>query len=120
MTGSAQPNCDQRTDRAQQIAALNDELRNSGVGGLIMVTQGVRRLDGFNSLELMRALRTFDEFDEDNDPHGERDFGHLTLADQELLWKIDYYDKEIAFGSRDPANPDVTTRVLTVMLASEY
>jgi hypothetical protein len=37
-----------------------------------------------------------------------------------LFWKIDCYDRELHFGSPDPADPTVTTRVLTLMLASEY
>jgi len=31
-----------------------------------------------------------------------------------------YYDKELQYGSENPADPAVTTRILTLMLASEY
>ncbi|MEZ0085203.1 hypothetical protein ABIF72_007701 [Bradyrhizobium japonicum] len=31
-----------------------------------------------------------------------------------------YYDKECEFGSEDPADPEKTMRVLTLMLAIEY
>ena len=37
-----------------------------------------------------------------------------------VFWKIDAYDRALQSGSEDPANPAVTRRVLTIMLASEY
>ena len=55
-----------------------------------------------------------------NDPYGEHDFGALTVAGVRLLWKIDYYDAGMTGGSPDPADPSVTTRVLTLMLAHEW
>lgn len=36
------------------------------------------------------------------------------------MFKIDYYDKELQFGSPDPADPTVTERIITTMLAAEY
>lgn len=106
--------------RAEAIAQLNDQLRRHGKGGSVMVTRGVQFLQGFCPLALHAALAHYDGFDADNDPHGERDFGDITLFGADLLWKIDYYDKALQYGSDDPANPDVTHRVLTIMLASEY
>lgn len=106
--------------RGERIAQLNDQLRKRGFGGQIMVTRGVMSLSGFNPVTLQKALRDYASFDADNDPHGERDFGDLDYAGAELLWKIDYYDPELVWGSSEPADPTVTSRVLTVMLASEY
>ena len=60
------------------------------------------------------------EFNGDDDPHGERDFGVFEHQGQKLFWKIDYYAHDMMHGSPDPADPAVTCRVLTVMLASEY
>jgi hypothetical protein len=59
-------------------------------------------------------------FNADNDPEGEHDFGALQMADDNLFWKIDYYALDLNSGSPDPSDNSVTTRVLTVMLASEY
>lgn len=122
MSGSEQTNFAIRNEvpRAEAIARLNDKLRTSGCGGHIMVTRGTSTLDGFNTAELMAALRHYDGFDPDNDPHGERDFGDLTLWGEDLLWKVDAYDTSMKYGSPDPADERVTTRVLTVMLSSEY
>lgn len=106
--------------RAEAIAQLNDQLRQQGKGGIIVVTRGVMALAGFDALAVTLALASYQGFDSDNDPHGERDFGDLKLFDADLLWKIDYYDLNLEFGSDDPADASVTKRVLTVMLASDY
>ena len=106
--------------RAEVIARLNDRLRKTASGGVIVITRGVRVLPGFTPTDLINALASYDRFDPDNDPHGERDFGDLELFGADLLFKVDYYDLEMRYGSNDPADPKQTTRVLTVMLASEY
>lgn len=111
----------QQVPRAERIARLNDVLRKSGQGGVIVVTQGVRTLSEFEAETLLTMLQLVNDFDPDNDPHGERDFGSLEFGDgTDLLWKIDYYDNDMIYASPDPADPAVTKRVLTVMLASEY
>ncbi len=66
------------------------------------------------------AVRSFDQFTKDNDPYGEHDCALFTLNGTRVMWKIDYYDSTLAYGSEDPADPEVTHRVLTVLLASEY
>ncbi|KTE36435.1 MULTISPECIES: DUF3768 domain-containing protein [unclassified Sphingopyxis] len=106
--------------RAERIARLNDRLRQRGEGGSLMVTAGVSALPDFDPLALALALSKYTAFDEENDPHGERDFGDLRLFGEDMFWKIDYYDLERKFGSPDPADEAVTSRVLTVMLVSEY
>jgi Protein of unknown function (DUF3768) len=106
--------------RPEVIARLNDTLRKTGTGGSIMLTQGVMAIQGFDKAVLTAALANYGAFDPDNDPHGERNFGDLTLFGTELLWKIDYYDIDQKFGSDDPADAGITSRVLTVMLVTEY
>lgn len=120
MRGDEQVNCTQSLPRAEAIARLNDNLRKGGRGGQLVVTNGVYRLPGYDSRELLQALVDYDAFDADNDPHGERDFGDIQVFGTDLLWKIDYYDLKLEYGSADPADPDVTTRVLTIMLEQEY
>ena len=56
-------------------------------------------------------------FTPDNDPHGEHDFGSFEYAGKTIFWKVDCYDRDLNYGSPDPADENVTERVLTVMLA---
>jgi len=111
---------DTKVPRAEAIALLNDQVRKTGQGGTLVVTRGVMALPGFDANALSSALASYDAFDPDNDPHGERDFGDLTLFGADLLWKIEYYDHDLQFGSNDPADISITRRVLTVMLAEDW
>jgi hypothetical protein len=107
----------QQTDR---IRALNDELRRYLIGGLVVTTSGVAAL-GQSTLErIVRSIQAFDDFDPANDPHNEHDFGAIKVGEHSLFFKIDYYDQTLCAGSPDPSNPDVTERVMTIMLAEEY
>lgn len=105
---------------AQKIAELNDEFRAGRAGGRLCVTPGVIRHVNGTADGMLRAVRTYSSFNADNDPYGEHDFGSLEWDGKLLFWKIDYYDIDLQFGSPDPADVDVTTRVMTIMLASEY
>jgi hypothetical protein len=51
---------------------------------------------------------------EDNDPHGEHDFGAFDIEGAgTIFWKIDYYaDKSCATGSENPADPAQSFRIL--------
>jgi hypothetical protein len=105
---------------AKHIAELNDRFRQTYWGGKVMTTCGVNELSEDITARLFRAVSEFDRFNWRNDPHGEHDFGKVVIDGQKFFWKIDYYNNTMDAGSEDPANPDVTTRVLTIMLASEY
>jgi Protein of unknown function (DUF3768) len=116
---------DMSADTAEQIRTLNDQFRKAwcvqedGTFGVIY-TPGVVALDENAKPETLARVVAFTEFNEDNDPHGEHDFGSFTYRGETLFWKIDTYDSEMKYGSSDPADANVTTRVLTIMLASEY
>ncbi len=103
-----------------KIAKLNDLLRQTYWGGKVMITQGVQALPCDKQAAIFNAVRDYDNFTPDNDPHGEHDFGTVTISGTKCFWKIDYYDNRMEFGSEDPSNPAITTRVLTIMLAEEY
>jgi Protein of unknown function (DUF3768) len=105
---------------AEKIRALNDAFRTTMTGGRVMMTAGVDALPSDVKAMVIRRVATFSDFTPDNDPHGEHDFGNFEVDRRKLFWKIDYFDAAMEFGSEDPANPSKTTRVLTIMLASEY
>lgn len=106
-------------DHTAAIAALNDACRAEPGAGWTL-TGGVRALSAADLAQAVEAVRGFADFSEDNDPHGERDFGAFEISGARLFWKIDYYDLDLCMASPDPADPAVTKRVLTLMLAQEY
>ncbi len=120
----AEPSCENITMNdvvdVTTIRQLNDQLRHSLRGGVLVTTAGVRALGEGRQLEILKAVAEFDRFDADNDPYGEHYFGALEVGEERLFFKIDYYDQALSNHSPDPADPTVTKRVLTIMLAEEY
>lgn len=109
-----------KADSRHRIRALNDAFRQNLEGGRVALSSGVAALPAAVVTDIIEAVRSFDRFDADNDPHGEHDFGSLDVGGERLLWKIDCYDHSLRWYSPDAGDPAVTTRVLTVMLASDY
>lgn len=111
-----------RTEAARRasIRELNDAFRQSFIGGRVLMTSGVNTLPSAEKAELLHRIRTFVDFNGENDPHGEHDFVNVVIDGQSYFAKIDYYALDMEGGSEDPANPEVTTRVLTIMRADEY
>lgn len=105
---------------AVPIAALNDAFRRSFSGGRVVLSAGIAGLPSVARAALIAAVRGFDRFDADDDPHGEHDSGVVTVAGYRCCWKIDCYDISLSFASPDSTDPAVTVRMLTVMLAEEY
>lgn len=127
MANCQRETCAQNADevRAQTIRHLNDQLRCQQLGGRVCISSGITSLPVSTLPMIAQAVSTFDSFTfdsftGDNDPYDEHDFGSVTVNGHKVFWKIDYYDASMEFGSPDPADPKVTTRVLTIFLASEY
>ena len=107
-------------DKTALIRAMNDRLRRTLTGGHVVVTAGIRAL-GAEFLRLaVQLICSADDFSSANDPYGERDFGHVLVRGEKILWKIDYYDPSLTLGAQDPSDETCCVRVLTIMLASEY
>ena len=108
------------TADSKVIAALNDQARHSFTGCRVLITQGIQALGPDRVAQVLDAVRSFDQFTEDNDPYGEHDFGRIDLQGSAIFWKFDYYDLDFTMHSPDAADPAVTAGVLTVLLGSEY
>jgi hypothetical protein len=102
------------------VKELNDAFRTRFDRNLgrVVLTRGVSAW-GITQ-ELCRRVRGFSDFTPENDPNGEHDFGAFEVGKQRFFWKIDYYDENMEYGSKDPSDPSKTMRVLTIMLAEEY
>ena len=103
-----------------EIALQNDNFRKHLSQGTLVLTQGIRSNTSEDIKEIITKVRTFDTFDENNDPYGERDFGAFDYKGKRIFWKIDNYDQEFLYLSPDVSNPRLTNKVLTVMYAEEY
>src|SRR5438270_7297406 len=106
--------------KTARIRELNDQLRGKGIGGRIVITRGIEALGADRVREVLTAVARFDDFTEDNDPWGEHDCAVLTVEGHRIIFKIDYYDRDLRWHSPDASDPAVTERVLTVMLSEEY
>ena len=108
------------TVNTDRIRMLNDELRQHLLGGGAVMTPGIAALGQEAVQRLVENIASSDDFCAANDPHGEHDFGAFEFDGVQVFFKIDYYDKGLNFHSPDPADPAVTERIITIMLAEEY
>jgi len=102
------------------IAKLNDQARQTFTGCRVLITRGISELEPELIQQIVNAVQAFDQFTPDNDPYEEHDFGRVIIAGHTVFWKFDYYDLDLQMHSLDAADPTVTARVLTIMLADEY
>jgi hypothetical protein len=108
-------------DRTRRVRDLNDAFRrNPQRQGRFMLTVGIISEGNAFVQKCLETVKSFDAFDDGNDPYHEHDFGAFEVDGKRVFFKIDYYDKHLRYGSPDPTDPTVTCRVLTIMLADEY
>lgn len=113
----------QDQNKAAAIAALNDEFRTSfgeKGNGQIVLTTGIRAFSPQDQVLIFHRIKSFSDFTEEDDPYGEHDFGAVIHEGQKIYFKIDYFDTNTRYASADPADPNLTHRVMTILLASEY
>ena len=78
-------------DKTKRIAALNDELRRTVPAGQVFLTANLNSLGPIFVAGVIQQVRAFDDFNEDNDPHGEHDFGSFEFGGHTINWKIDCF-----------------------------
>ena len=103
--------------KSGRIRILNDYLRTTFTGGRVVVTALIAELDQQRKARVLYAVREFNKFDADNDPHHEHDVAFFEVDGERYFFEVDLYeepDVKSANGER------VVTRVLTIMLAEEY
>jgi hypothetical protein len=93
----------EKRDRTTRIRNLNNAFRQTFAGGRVMLTSGVDALPDLIKARALQLVRIFDDFSEDNDPHGEHDLGSFELANFTFFWKIDYYDPPVRVRFRRPS-----------------
>lgn len=110
--------------RASKIAQLNDELRTNPLSAIdgrnMIVAAGELKSDMAMVARVMGAAAAFTDFNANDDPYGEHDFAAFEVDGFRCCFKIDYYDLNLECHSPDPADPEVTCRVLTLMFAADY
>ena len=121
---------DKKLPKIEKIALLNDELRKKLITGELFkadskdkayITRGASVFaNGVNRMQFLNNVALYTNFTEDNNPHGERDFGNFMYKKEKIFWKIDYKDNAMMYHSPDASDPSQTIRVLTIMKASEW
>lgn len=102
-----------------EIKKRNDAFRKSLIRDSkhkVVLTESVH--ESPNKDLIIEAIRNFDSFSGENDPHGEHDFGSVVVAGEKYFFKFDYYDLQYEYGA-DPKEEDYAL-LLTIMHASDY
>jgi hypothetical protein len=111
---------DEAIENTKKIQEINDRVRRAEATALVLIAGDMSQEDSSIHVAAMKVVSEFDAFNEENDPHGEHDHGSFDLNGEKCMWKIDYCDLELRFGSEKPWDETVTKRVLTIFYARDY
>jgi len=107
-------------DKLAEIRRLNDAFRTSFRGGQILLTEGVASLPTELVASALLQVSSFKDWTPEIDAHEEHDYLSFDLCNREFVFVIQYYDLKLAGPSIDPADPNITKRVATLMLTHEW
>jgi hypothetical protein len=99
-----------RAERRAKIIELNDQFRTTFKGGRVQMTPSVYDLDTRLRGRAVYAMSRYKKFDDDS----EHDSGVFIFAGYSFEWHIEYRGRDGTGMSPDPADPDKTSRVLTL------
>ena len=105
------------SQKTQDIAKGNDIFRRDFNQEKIILTPGVESSPYRNAI--IESVKNFDDFNENNDPYGERTFAAFYVHGEKYFFKIDFFTSEFEAGA-DPYEDSTFKRVLTVMRSDEY
>jgi hypothetical protein len=97
-------------DKRAKIIELNDQLRTTFKGGRVQMTRNVYDLDDRLRGRALSVMARYNKFDESS----EHDVGVFIFAGYSFEWRIEYRGKDDFGVSPDPADPELTFRVLTL------
>ncbi len=107
-----------RSTQQAKVAQLNDRFRRRQEGhGDIVVTPGIRDQGSAFVAKALASVQAYDDFPAEHPCH---DFGIVSVDAIRIGFKIDAYDRDVIFGSPNPADPMVTHRVMTVFTPLEW
>lgn len=114
------------TDQPSRIAALNDRVRQGldQRARVVITAACVAALAERSSPDAMlhaqaELLMAIHRCDFAPDERAERRRGEVMFQGRPIRFAIDYYDRALEWGSEDPADPELTIRVMTIMLPED-
>jgi hypothetical protein len=107
-------------EQVAEIRRLNDQFRTTFQGGQILLTQSFAELPDMVKASALEMVASFKDFNEENDPHEEHNYGSFDHCDHEVWWKIDCFDSKMEMASPDSADPTKTKRIMTIGLAQDW
>ena len=98
-----------------KIIELNDQFRATFKGGRVQMSRSVYELEPRLRARALWVLSKYKKFADDS----EHDWGTFIFGGYAFEWRIEYRAITGVGPSPDPANPDLTFRVLTLEVVAD-